>query len=179
MAKKRAVKAPTGAPVPQDDAAASAMVARIGQATAEAMAIEAALDEQLLALREDATPKITALDAEISGLVDALAAYCAAHRTRLTGDGRTKSHRFPAGTVAWRDQPPRVRLSRVDEVVARLRALGLDRFLRVSACPDKDAMLKEPEVASAVDGVKIERPGEKFYVTPDGAGPDGAREVSR
>jgi phage host-nuclease inhibitor protein Gam len=54
----------------------------------------------------------------------------------------------------------------VDGLIARLKSLGLARFVRTREEPDKEAMLAEPDVARAVPGVRIASAGEDFVIEP-------------
>lgn len=160
----------TNLPVPQSDVDAAAAIARIGELARQIAAIEAGGNDRIAAISADVearrTPLKEVLEAERSGLE----IYCAAHRARLTDGGKTKTVKFATGEIAWRTRPPRVTLPRAREAIAelieRLRSLRLDRFLRVTEAVDKEAMLKEPEIAASVQGVSIGSAGEDFIVEP-------------
>jgi phage host-nuclease inhibitor protein Gam len=164
--KKRA----TNLPVPQSDVDAAAAIARIGELERAIALIEADGSDRIAAIGADVearrTPLKEFLEAERSGLE----IYCAAHRARLTDGGKSKTARFATGSVSWRALPPKVSLPRareaLAELIARLKAMRLDRFLRVKEEVDKEAMLKEPEIAGSVQGVSIGSAGEDFSVEP-------------
>ncbi len=91
-----------------------------------------------------------------------LQAYCAAHRDRLAP--KKKSFAFPAGVIGWRLTPPAVSIKGVEAVIALIRKRRLGRFLRRGKVTiDKEAMLKEPDLAKKLDGVAISQV-EEFYV---------------
>ena len=92
--------------------------------------------------------------------------WAEAHRESLTAGGKSKTVQLPAGEIAWRQRPPSVRIRDAAGVLVALAAAGLSRFVRVKQEIDKEAMLREPAVASAVPGVSIGSAGEEFVVTP-------------
>jgi len=61
--------------------------------------------------------------------------------------------------------PPAVFLRNVKSIIANLKLLGLEQFIRVKEEIDKKAMLKEPEVAKKIKGVSISQ-YEEFVVKP-------------
>jgi phage host-nuclease inhibitor protein Gam len=63
-------------------------------------------------------------------------------------------------------RPPSVRLRDMKRVLEALVQLGLARFIRVKQEVDKEAMLREPELAAQVPGVSIGSEGEEFVVSP-------------
>jgi len=72
---------------------------------------------------------------------------------------------LPTGDVFWRMTPPSCLIRNVENVIAQCKALGLDNFIRVKEEPNKTAMLREPEVAEQIKGVKITQK-EEFVVRP-------------
>ena len=79
---------------------------------------------------------------------------------------KTKTVDLGAGIIKWRLRPPSVRLTKVEDIIERIKALRLRRFLRVSIEVDKEAMRKEPAVARTIAGVSIGSEGEDFIVEP-------------
>jgi len=72
---------------------------------------------------------------------------------------------LPTGFFGWRSTPPAVSLKNIKAVLKKLKELGLKRFIRIKEEPDKEAMLKEPEVAKSVKGVSITQ-YEEFFIKP-------------
>lgn len=157
-------------PVPQSDEEAAAAIARIGELHRAIERIKSAADDQVAAIAELAANEAAPLRAQHAAAIEGLKTYCEAHRMRLTEGGKTKTAKFLTGVVAWRARPPAVRLPRAREaladLIARLKALGLDRFIRTKEEVDKEAMLAEPDVAASVQGVSIGSAGEDFVVEP-------------
>ena len=54
----------------------------------------------------------------------------------------------------------------VKDIIDRLKKLKLTQFIRRIEEIDKEAMLKDPDTAAAVEGVKIGSGGEDFVITP-------------
>ncbi|MBF0247143.1 MAG: host-nuclease inhibitor Gam family protein [Alphaproteobacteria bacterium] len=69
--------------------------------------------------------------------------------------------------MSWRSRPPKVSIRGIQAVLDNLIDLGLTQFIRTSQDIDKAAMLKDPETASAVDGVTIGSGGEDFVIKPN------------
>ena len=76
-----------------------------------------------------------------------------------------KFHAFATGEVKWRLRPPSISVRGADAVIATLRKLGLGRFLREKVEIDKEALLKEPDVARQVGGVSLSQK-EDFVIVP-------------
>jgi len=92
---------------------------------------------------------------KVSQLVEGLFAFAEAHRDELTDHGKRKTVEVPTGIFGWRMTPPAVKLRDVESILESLKALKLERFIRTKEEVDKEAMLKEPEVAGTVKGVSI------------------------
>lgn len=111
---------------------------------------------------EDAKP----FKERIEQLSKGVQLWCETHRGELTKDGKVKTHRFAAGLVRWRIDPPSVAVRGVEVVLEKLRALGLTQFIRTKDEVNKEAILADPEKAAHITGISI-RQKEKFIVQPD------------
>jgi len=166
---KQATKVKTAAaqfPVPQTTDEANDFIARIGAAQRERQILEAAMNEEMAALKDRYEVQARPFKDEIEQRSKGLQVFCEAHRARLTSDGKVKFHRFGAGEVSWRSRPPKVTIRGADVVIEALKRLGLTRFLRVKEEVNKEAMLAEPEVATTIAGVSVGSAGEDFIVKP-------------
>ena len=67
--------------------------------------------------------------------------------------------------MGWRTSPPAVQIKDVEDVIKRIKKLGLVDFIRTKETIDKPAMLKNPEKAKSVQGVSITQ-NEEFFVKP-------------
>lgn len=166
MSKRVKAKA-VEVPVPRDQDEANRFIAELGEAVRQRTLIEAALEETVAAATAKAEAEAEPLNRRIADLQQGVQVWAEAHRDTLLKGGR-KSVELPAGEIGWRLLPPSVRISGTAAVIGTLKALGLTRFLRVKEEIDKQAMLKEPEVAGGVAGVRIGSAGEEFYVAPIG-----------
>lgn len=153
-------------PVPQGPAEANGHIERIGAAQRARELIQTAMNEALAETKARFEAEAAPLKAEIEGLARGLQTWAAANRERLTAGGKRKFAKFAAGELAWRLRPPKVSIRGTDAVIAALRAAKLGRFLRTKIEIDKEAMLKQPEVAGAVKGVTIGSDGEDFVIKP-------------
>lgn len=153
--------------VPRDRDEVNDAIAKIGEHQRERLRIETALnDEQaLVKARYDAEAKPHG--ERISELTKGVKLWCEANRAMLTHDGKIKFHTFATGEVKWRLRPPSISTagSKTDVLVSLLEKLGFERFLRKKVELDKDAMLKEPEIAGSIAGIKIVQK-EDFVVVP-------------
>jgi phage host-nuclease inhibitor protein Gam len=166
MKPKRAKRDAAGVPVPTDMAGANVLLVRIGTIQRDMVLIQTALDESAAAAKARAEAEAKPLATELEGLIKGLQIWAEANRQALTDQGRSKTVQLPAGTIAWRQRPPSVRLRDAAGVLVAMATLGLHRFIRTREEPDKEAMLREPLVAASIPGVSIGSAGEDFVVTP-------------
>jgi phage host-nuclease inhibitor protein Gam len=61
--------------------------------------------------------------------------------------------------------PPAVSLRDIKSILVSLKSLGLKQFIRTKEEVDKEAMLKEPDIAKTVKGVSISQ-YEEFTAKP-------------
>lgn len=166
MAKRTKIAAPQ-LPVPQSDAQAAAAIARIGELMRDLDRIKATGDDRIAAIAAEVAEQSAPLREMVKAETEGLKVYCEANRNRLTDMFRRKSTKFETGCVGWRDRPAKVTLrDKAEEIIARVKALGLGRFVRVKEEIDKEAMLREPAIARSIVGVSIGSAGEDFYVEP-------------
>ena len=102
---------------------------------------------------------------QIDRLLEGLYAYAEAHRVELTESEKRKTVVFPSGEMGWRWTPPAVAIRGWEKVLGKLKELGLHRFIRVEEKPNKEAMLTEQDVATAVRGIAVSQ-REEFFVKP-------------
>lgn len=182
MAKAKTTRA-SNLPVPQSDEDAAAAIARYGSLGRQIAVIDAGANNKIAKITADAAAQMAPFKEMQAAIEAGLETYCAAHRSRLTDGDKSKTAKFATGEVSWRTQPPKVSPSgKLAEIIARLKSLGLDRFLRTKDELDKEAMLKEPAIAAAVQGISISSGAEKFEIKPlqmvDGVRPQGLEGAS-
>lgn len=167
MARPKAKEKTVAFPVPQDREECTALIGMIGDTRRALTALETEMNAELEAVKarfqERAQGHVEILHRSILGV----SAWCHANRAELTGDGRIKTHRFATGVVNWRLRPASVTLKGVKELVERLRKGRFKRFVRVKYEVDKDALLKEREVARRIKGVTLVEGVEDFVITPN------------
>jgi phage host-nuclease inhibitor protein Gam len=162
----RVKRAAEVARAPRDAAEANEYLAQIGAIQRDLVVIQAALDERIAAAKARAEAEAAPLLAAVERDTRGLQLWAEANRDALTGGGRSKTVQLPSGEIAWRQRPPSVRIRDAAGVLVALAARGLGRFVRVKEEIDKEAMLREPGVASGVPGVSIGSAGEEFVVSP-------------
>lgn len=151
--------------VPQSREEAAGFLRQIGEANRSIARIEADMNDLIAAAKSDAETAATPLRDQVKALMEGLRTWCDAHRAALTDGGKRKFGDLGTGKVEGRLRPPRVTIRGVEEVLARIRTLGLP-FVRVTEEIDEEAMLREPDKARLVQGVSIGSAGEDFSVTP-------------
>jgi phage host-nuclease inhibitor protein Gam len=80
--------------------------------------------------------------------------------------GKSKSANLVTGEVSWRQRPPSVSISKANDVIQRLRGLGLFRFIREKEEINKEAILAEPAEVAGIKGIKLGTGVEDFVITP-------------
>lgn len=149
---------------PADRAEAEGMLAEIGRLQRRVSAVEGQMNEKLAEVKEKYEAKAAPLNAELKEKFRALHAWAEANKGEILKPG-TKTARLATGEISWRTTPPSVRVARAPDVLKTLKTLGLTKFIRTKEEIDKEAMLADPERASAVSGVSITR-REEFVVKP-------------
>jgi phage host-nuclease inhibitor protein Gam len=165
MAKSKTLGA--NLPVPQNRDEAASSIRLIGDTSREIARIELALNDLISQAKEAAEAQAAPLKDVVKARTEGLKLWCEANRDALTGGGKTKTADLGTGKVSWRLRPAKVSLrGRAEEIIERLKSLGLQRFVRTSEEVNKEAMLAERDAASAVNGVGIASEGEDFIVEP-------------
>jgi phage host-nuclease inhibitor protein Gam len=168
--------------IPQNREEAAAMIAEYGAAAREVELIEAAMKESLIKVKQDAEKEALPHLQTAAKLFKGLQIFCEANRQTLLGNSGLKTAEFATGKVAWRFKPAKVTLSGdVEDIIKRVMDKAADAlargetgenfmaFLRLKREVDKEAMLKNQDLARTIDGVRIGRGGETFEVEPFGA----------
>ena len=152
MPKRATVKV---IPVPETAEEASQYLLQLGECQRAITTEETKLNKRIETLKQRSADKTRPHSQKADQLVQGLFSFAQANRTELTDDGKTKTIPLTTGELKWRTTPPKVTLRGVENILKALKAAGLERFIRTKEEVDKAAMLKEPEVASAIKGVTI------------------------
>ena len=164
MTRKTRVKRPV-IPVPKSLDEAAEFLRQIGEEQRTTDAIQSDLNAEVDELKAKAMSDAEPHQKKISQLVEGLFAFAETNRDELTDSGKRKTVELPTGIFGWRMTPPAVSLHNVKAILKSLKSLKLDRFIRAKEEVDKEAMLKEQEVAKTVKGVSISQ-HEEFIVKP-------------
>ena len=151
--------------VPQSRGEAAETLRLMGEAARRRARIEADMNDELGEVKERYDALAAPEGAKIEALKAGLLTWCAANRDQICAKG-TKTADLGTGKVSWRLTPPSVKLRKVEDVLAALKALGLQRFIRTKEEPNKEAMLAEADVARTVAGITIGSEGEEFIAEP-------------
>lgn len=174
--------------VPQDDAAADAILKTYGETANALTRLATAMNDEIADLKAEFEKQAGPLRENLQLMEKQLAAFAAAHRDRLTDKNKTKTVKMGAGEIGWRNDPPSVKWKsgfKVELIVSNIRGMIADlreaeeaeeierrakltTFLRVKAEPNKEAMLANPDLAKEVPGVRIVAGEEQFFLAPIG-----------
>jgi phage host-nuclease inhibitor protein Gam len=142
-------------PVPQTAVEFEELAVRLGEVSREMDGIAATGASKLANIKLSTKKAVDQLGKEAKALWGAISAYAEAHRVELLPKGR-KSKSIAAGTIGWRTSTPAIQIDGdEDEIILRLEAAGLHRFLRETVVIDKAALLAEPEVVKTITGLSI------------------------
>lgn len=152
-------------------------VKRVGDLQRERNELKAKTDEQITKLQAELSEKLAPIDAEIELITKSLHAYCEERKEVFFV--KTKSLELPTGILAYRQSPPSVKGNvtekKIKEILERnslTKAVeSFEKriskvFLRMKLSLDKEAVLKQPEKAKKLTGIKIESGIENFYIKP-------------
>lgn len=155
--------------VPQTREEASNMLADYGAKLREVERIESEMNDALAEVKKTYLAKATPIADAANDLFKGLQIWCDANRARITDDNKTKTADLGTGKVSWRVNPPKVNLrGKVEDIIARIKSLGdpYKKFLRATVELDKVEMLRDPNLATSIEGVKVSSAGETFTVEP-------------
>lgn len=152
--------------IPQSRDEVVEAIAELGRRQRERERIQSEMNDRLAEVRSEYERQAKPHADRISELTRGVATWCEAHREELTKGGKTKTCRFSTGEVSWRMRPPSVAVRGTEAVIAALKKLGLDRFLRVKMEVDKDAVLRDPDAVKTVRGLSISQ-REDLVIKPD------------
>lgn len=164
MTKKKLVKRVV-ADIPQSIEEVSNCIAKVGRHQREFEQVQIKLNEDIEQIKTQALKNSRSHQEAVEELFEKIFIYAEKHRDELTERGKKKTVHFPTGEISWRLTPPSVLLKNVKEVLELCKKLNLERFIRVKEEVNKEAILKEPEVAQKIRGVTISQK-EEFVVKP-------------
>lgn len=150
--------------VPQSKTDCMRDIKAIGDLQRDLARISADVNDEIAALTNKAAPRIDSLRQRIEALQEGVQTWCEANRVEICGKGKTAN--LVTGEVNWRKRPASVGLSKVEDVLKRLRAMGLTRFIREKEEVNKEAILAEPAAVAGIKGIKVVTDVEDFVITP-------------
>ena len=196
MAKAKTAIPKPKVPVPQDDAQAEQLIAQLGALQRDQVEAQARHDAQVAALETPHGEFLAGTKRDQTAIVEALSTWAAAHRDRLTGNGKTKTVQLASGSILWREGRYAVKHKglKIEDVVIAIQhqiqalevkisearrkrrfkdvpplvagVIALEGFLRTKVEPNKEAMLAAREIAETIPGVTVPRGDEEFAVEP-------------
>lgn len=149
---------------PRSQEEAERMLFSIGANQRQIRAIEVRMNDMLAEARAAFEAEAQPLNAAIEDEFAALHAWAEANKDSLL-HGKAKTVRLATGELSWRTSPPSVRVTKPEDVLERLRQLGLERFVRTKHEINKEAVLAEPDAVSGVKGISVMQK-EEFVAKP-------------
>jgi len=166
MAKPTKLKSKAQVYVPQTKDDAAADIRKVGDLMRKFTREQAEMNDKIAAITQEYQVTLEPIKESIELLQEGVQAWCEANRDDLTNGGKVKSANLITGEVAWRQNPPSVRISKADTVIEMLKRLGLGRFVRTKEEVNKDAILNEPDEVRGVAGITLVTGVEQFVITP-------------
>ena len=165
MAKKKIIKHEVIA-IPKSLEEATDCLGRIGQARREIDGLTKKTNDRVEEVKAEGVSQVKPYQEEIEKLTDGLYIFTENNRQKLEEEGK-RSFRVPTGTFGLRTTPPAAYISSTKTALASCKQLGLDQFIRIKTVEEinKEAVLREPELASSVNGLSITQ-REEFVVKP-------------
>ena len=157
-------KAKAAVTAPQTLEEADHWMLQLGQQQREHLRITTHRDDEIADIRDTYEGSLAPLEAHMARLQAGLQAYGEANKSALLEKGK-RTVFLTHGEMGWRTHPPKVALSKIGELVERLKNLGKTKFLRTTETIDKEAILKSPQEATAIKGIRIAQK-ETFFVEP-------------
>ena len=168
-AKKMRVKQPAiiAAQTKEDVAG---LIREIGDLSRDVKAMEVNMNDGIAALQQEYADNAAPLNERIEALQQAVQVWCEANRDALTDNGKVKYADLVTGVVKWRFNPPSVKVTGKDAVIALLEqdeAMAL-QFVSVKKDVNRNAVLSNLEqfIAGQVPGIKIVQGNEYFVIEP-------------
>ncbi|MBI2984642.1 MAG: host-nuclease inhibitor Gam family protein [Candidatus Kerfeldbacteria bacterium] len=167
MAKTK-TPAVTRAALPRSVQEAAGYLEEITECQVHVDDAELQLQQELSAARQRAHERVEPHVCRAQALANALFDWAQTNRSELTDNDRLKTVDLVTGVLRWYRTPPSVRLTKKEEVViATLKKLGFVQFIRVIEEIDREALLREREVASRIQGIRFGQ-DEIFAIKPAG-----------
>jgi len=153
--------------IPKSEEEASESIGEIGKHQRELTQIETDLNDRIEKIKARAEEYISSHQEAIEELVAGIFIFAERHRDKLTEEGKKKTVHFSTGDILWRMMPLAVSVGskNVKKVIELCKSSGLKRFIRVKEELDKEAMLREREIAEKIWGVNIGQK-EQFVIKP-------------
>ena len=165
MATVARLKSKAAAYAPQSKADCQADIKKLGDLQRDFTRAQADMNDEIARITKAAAPRLEALKSRLDVLQNGIQTWCEANRLALCGEG-AKTANLITGEVSWRQRPPSVAIRGAEAVIAKLKSLGLERFVRTREEPNKEAILNEKEAVRGVPGITIVSGVEDFQITP-------------
>jgi phage host-nuclease inhibitor protein Gam len=156
--------------VPRDRDEVNEAIAQIGADHRERSRVKADLNDRIEAIKAEAEAVVAPINERIQERSKGVKLWCEANRSELTRGDKVKFHDFATGAVKWRLTPWAVgRISKVQALIDRLKAMGQTQYIRSKEEINKDALLLDraalQAAGSGIDGITFTQE-EEFVIVP-------------
>ncbi|WP_420996215.1 host-nuclease inhibitor Gam family protein [Cupriavidus sp. 30B13] len=166
MATKQRIKAAAQQWVAQSETDVAATIRQIGDVSRDVARLAADMNDEIAAITSRYQEMIQPKQERLQAMQNGVQTWCEAHRDTLTGGGKVKSYSFITGQIQWRQRPPSCSVRGAEAVIALLKGLSLDRFIRTKEEVNKEAVLNEPDAVLGVAGLSVVTGVEDFVIEP-------------
>mgnify|MGYP000480565616 CR=1 FL=1 len=115
---------------PQNLEETATFVSKIGEEQRAVQEIQADLERDIDALKTKAAKRAQPHVERITERLEGLFIFGEANRDELTKEGKIRTVKVVSGEFGWRWTPPRVTIRGEEDVIARLKKLKLEHFIR-------------------------------------------------
>lgn len=165
---KKRIKATAFPIVPATREQAEAALHNIGVRQREIIRLEAAMNDELAAVKAKYEKQAQPLNEHIENLFQGVHIWAEANRSILL-KGKSKTVKLATGELSWRNTPPSVSLPRkpkaLEAVIEELKRADLGHLVRVKEEVNKEAVLDDTEAVKGIAGIKIKQ-REEFVAKP-------------
>ena len=143
------------------------VIEKIGKLNRKVDALQGEMNAAAAKVSRPFLKKIAEHEETLAKLNADAVAYCEVFRNHLLGGTSSKTVQLTTGKIQFKAARSRVVLE-MDEnlVIARLHEAGHDGAIRIKHSVDKTYVLKFPEIADDIDGLRIEQGTETVAIKP-------------
>ncbi|GEM_PF-6602697 len=153
--------------VPQSDEEARQILTDIAEMQRERSGLQSEHDALIQEVQSDLAASMAPLNTKIAAKVKCLQRYCAAHRDRLTDNGKKKTINFGPGTAQWKKKPDSIEVSDIEDVINNIKEQeSLSFALKETVTLDKAVIKNHWDKFEGIEGLALVNGSEIFSIKP-------------